>query len=46
LNYVCVLNYSYSAAFTRSAASFKVMAEKTFKPESSIIFAPSAALVP
>jgi hypothetical protein len=38
--------YEPRADFTLSAASFNVIAENTFKPDSSIIFAPSSAFVP
>ncbi len=43
------INYFYaflSTSCTFSAASFKVMAEATFNPDSSMILAPSSALVP
>ncbi len=33
-------------SFTLSAASFRTMAEVTFRPDSSMIFAPSSAFVP
>lgn len=34
------------ASFTFAAASAKVMAEETLRPDSSMILAPSSALVP
>lgn len=42
----CLFLIYATTSFTRSAASCKVMAERTFSPESSIIFLAISAFVP